>query len=194
MKIYKEGQEIFMSKRVMWITRTATFIALLIVMQVFTSSFGNTIITGSIVNFILIMSVMTCGFMTGLTVAVVSPIFAKFVGIGPLWVLIPFIIAGNIILVLMWNFIGNRNFGKKYISNIFAVVVAAAAKFLVLYISIVQVVIPLFLKLPEPKASVISNVFSFPQLLTALIGGMLAVNILPVIQKVLGNNGTKAHS
>ena len=90
-----------------WITRTAVFIALLIVLQMATAPLGNILITGSIVNLLLIISVMTCGLASGLSVAVISPVMAKLLGIGPLWSLIPFIAAGNIVLVLLWHFIGN---------------------------------------------------------------------------------------
>ena len=98
--------------KTLWITRTAVFIALLVVLQAATASLGNTIITGSVVNMLLVVSVMTCGMMSGLCVAVISPVMAKLIGIGPLWSLIPFIIAGNITLILTWHFIGNRNWGQ----------------------------------------------------------------------------------
>ena len=81
---------------VLWITCTAVFIALLIVMQAATAPLGNSIVTGSIVNLLLVTSVMTCGLSSGLTVAAVSPVMAKFLGIGPLWSLIPFIAAGDV--------------------------------------------------------------------------------------------------
>src|SRR5690554_5821411 len=101
-----------MNKKVLWITRTASFVALLVVLQFATSFLNNTMITGSIVNLILIISVMMGGLLCGSTVAVLSPIFAKFFGIGPLWTIIPFIALGNITLVLLWGFIGNRKVGK----------------------------------------------------------------------------------
>jgi hypothetical protein len=165
--------------KIRWITNTACFIALLIVMQAATAPLGNTIVTGSIVNLLLIVSVMTCGFASGLSVAIVSPIMAKFIGIGPLWSLIPFIIAGNVTLVLLWHFIGNRNIGRKYIAYIIALICAAIAKFGVLYIGIVRIAIPTILSLPEKQAAIISNMFSIPQFITALIGGALAVVLLP---------------
>lgn len=174
-----------MDKKVLWITRTAIFIALLIVMQAVTASLGNTIVTGSVVNLILIISVMTCGPLSGITVAAISPVVAKLFGIGPLWSLIPFIMLGNIVLVLLWHFIGSRNFGQKYISYIIALVAAAVAKFLVLYLGIARIAIPIILQLPEPQASVISNTFSIPQLITATIGGTLAVIILPILKKAI---------
>lgn len=171
-----------MNRKILWITRTAVLAALLIIMQAATAPFGNTLVTGSIVNLILIVSVMTCGLSTGVTVAIISPICAKFFGIGTFWTLIPFIIIGNVVLVLLWHLIGNRKFGKANIPYIIALVTAAAAKFLVLYISIVKIVIPVFLQPPQAKAAILSSTFSVPQLITALIGGVLAMIILPVLK------------
>ena len=172
--------------KVLWITRTAIFIALLIVLQAATAPFGNIFITGTIVNLLLIISVMTCGGSSGLIVAVISPVLAKFFGIGPLWILIPFIAAGNIVLILCWHFIGNRKMGSRHTALFAAMITAAVAKFLVLYIGIVRIVIPLFSGLPEQQAAVISNMFSIPQMITALAGGFIAAMILPSLKKAIG--------
>ena len=178
-------------RKILWITHTAIFIALLIVLQAATAPLGNPIITGSIVNLLLIISVMTCGLSSGLTVSVVSPVIAKFLGIGPLWALIPFIAAGNMVLVLLWHFIGNRSIGgKKYTAYIVALIVAAIVKFIVLYVGIVQIAVPIFLGLPEPQAAIISNIFSIPQLITALVGGALAVVLFPRLKKAV-SGGTE---
>jgi len=175
------------SKRnLLWITRTAIFIALLIVLQVATAPLGNIIVTGSIVNLLLIVSVMTYGLASGLTVAAISPVMAKFLGIGPLWSLIPFIAAGNIVLVLLWHFIGNQCIGRKYAAYIVALFCAAVSKFLVLYIGIVQIAVPVFLGLQEQQAAVISNMFSIPQLVTALVGGTFAIILFPRLKKAIG--------
>ena len=171
-------------ERTLWITRTAIFIALLVVLQAATGALGSTIITGSVVN-MLIVSVMTCGMTSGLCVAVISPVMAKLIGIGPLWSLIPFIVAGNITLVLIWHFIGNRRWGHKYTAPMIALAAAAIAKFLVLYLGIVQIAVPIFLKLPAPQAAVISNMFSIPQLLTALLGGGVALLVLTPLKKAI---------
>ena len=168
-------------EKTLWITRTAVFIALLIVVQAVTAPLGNTLVTGTLVNALLIVSVMTCGAMSGAAVAVVSPIMAKMVGIGPLWGLIPFIALGNIVLVLVWHFLGNRHMGTWYASGTAALAAAALAKFLTLYVGITRVAVPLLLRLPEPQASVGSGMFSVPQLITALLGGVVA---LPAIHAV----------
>ena len=195
--------------RIHWITRTAIFIALLIAMQTATAPLGNIILTGSIVNLLLIVSVMTCGLASGLSVAMVSPIMAKLLGIGPLWSIIPFLIAGNMTLVLLWHFVGNRNMGRKYaaynattkgteaygisttdkkgqyMSYIVALISASVAKFLVLYIGIVRIAIPVFLGLPYSQAAVVSNMFSIPQLVTAIVGGIVAIALLPTLKKAI---------
>ena len=172
-------------KSTTWITRTAIFIALLIVLQMATTPLGNIIVTGSIVNLLLIVSVMTCGLSSGLAVAIVSPVMAKILGIGPLWSLIPFIALGNVSLVIVWNFIGNRNMRGKYTVYIVAMLCAAVAKFLVLYVGIVQIAIPIFLRLPEQQAAVISSMFSIPQLITALVGGAVAIILFPRLKQAI---------
>jgi len=172
-------------KKILWITHTAIFIALLIVLQAVTAPFGNIFITGTIVNLLLIVSVMTCGLKSGLSVAVISPVIAKFFGIGPLWILIPFIAAGNIVLILLWHFIGNRPAKHGYISYISALITASAAKFFVLYLGIVKIAVPLFLGLPAQQAMMVSQMFSIPQLITASCGGILAIIILPSLKKAI---------
>jgi hypothetical protein len=161
---------------------------MLIVLQVATAPLGNIFVTGSIVNLLLIVSVMTCGLASGLTIAAISPVMAKFLGIGPLWSLIPFIAVGNIVLVLLWHFIGNQSTGRKYAANFVALLCAAVSKFLVLYIGIVQVAVPVFLGLPEQQAAVISNMFSIPQLVTALVGGTFAIILFPRLKKAIGES------
>ncbi|MEA4816040.1 MAG: ECF transporter S component [Lachnospiraceae bacterium] len=172
--------------KVFWITSTAIFIALLIILQAATAPLGNMFVTGSIVNLLLIISVMTCGLSSGLAVGVISPIMAKLFGIGPLWSLIPFIMLGNSVLILLWHLVDKLNKGNKFFPYILALVFAATAKFFTLYIGIVKIAIPLFLGLPEKQAAAISNMFSVPQLITAMIGGALAITILPTLKKAIG--------
>lgn len=64
-------------ERTLWMTRTAVFIALLAVLQVAAGALGSTIITGAVVNMLLIVSIMACGMISGLCAAVISPVMAK---------------------------------------------------------------------------------------------------------------------
>lgn len=177
-----------MSRKILWITQTAVLIALMAAIQFVTSPLGNTVLTGSLVNLILIISVMLCGYPSGLTVAITSPVIAKLLNIGPLWELIPFIILGNISLITVWHLTENRFRNKKW-RHFLAAIAAAVGKFLILYIGIVVIAVPLLLQLQDPQASVISAMFSFPQLITALIGGGLAMLMLPVLKKAIKTAG-----
>ena len=56
-----ERRQQIMNKRTLWITRTAVLTAMLVVLQAATQATGNTVITGSVVNMLLIISVMACG-------------------------------------------------------------------------------------------------------------------------------------
>jgi hypothetical protein len=175
-----------MHKHILWITRTAIFTALLIVTQAATAALGNQFVTGSAVNLILIVATMTCGLPSGLTVAVISPIFATLLGIGPQFPpIIPVMMLGNSVLVVAWGLIGNRDIINKHVARIIALIVGALAKYLVLYFGVVHIAIPLFMDLPPERAIVISGIFSVPQLITASIGGAIAVVILPMIKKAI---------
>ena len=168
-----------------WITRTAIMTALLVVLQMATAPLGNPLITGSAVNMLLIISVMTCGLPTGLSVAALSPIAAKFIGIGPYWSLIPFIIAGNVTLVIIWHFICKLTFKLVIMPYLIALAAAAAGKFAVMYSGVARIAVPYLLQLPEQQAAAISSMFSVQQLFTALTGGALAALILPALTKAL---------
>ena len=178
-------------RRTFWITRTALLTALLIVLQAATMPLGNSLVTGSIGNMLLVVSVMTCGLSSGLCVAAISPVIAKLFGIGPLWSLIPFIAAGNVVLVVLWHVIGSRGMGgKKHTARLAALVTAAVAKFLVLYVGIVKIAVPVLLNLPERQAAVISAMFSVPQLVTALAGGAFALALIPRLKRAAGEEGS----
>jgi Protein of unknown function (DUF1393). len=175
------------SKEILWITKTAIFTAILIIIQVATAPLGNTLITGSGVNMILIVSVMILGLSSGVTIAVISPILAKLLGIGPLWALIPFIMVGNLVFVIIWHLIGKKDLGNKEVTSyIVALIVAALAKFAALYLGVVKIAIPIIIKLPEPQATAISAMFSIPQLVTAVIGGVIAITLIQVLKQAIG--------
>ncbi len=86
-----------MDKAVTRITRTALFTALLVALQAATLPFGNTLVTGSVVNLLLILAALFLDLPAAAAVGLLSPAVAKFLGIGPLWALIPFIALGNLV-------------------------------------------------------------------------------------------------
>jgi len=174
-------------KKVLWITKTAVFLALLIVLQAGSRMFGQ-LVTGSLVNLTLIICVMTCGMSSGAVIALCSPVLAKLIGIGPLWTIIPFVMFANLVLIMIWRFVGMIKIANKHIVRLFTLIIAAACKFTALYAGVVKLALPLFLDLQPKQEAVISAMFSLNQLFTALIGGAAATVILPVLEKSILRN------
>lgn len=171
-------------RRISWIARTAMCIALLIVFQAVTAQMGQ-LVTGTLVNMVLVVAAVASGLSSGLCVALISPVFAKLLGIGPLWEIIPFVALGNAVLVLAWHLIGGGRIKNRLVGYLVALPVAAAAKYAVLYLGVVKLAVEIWLKLPQPQAGVISQMFSLPQLFTALMGGAVAILVLIPLRKAL---------
>lgn len=167
------------------LTRTALMIALLIVVQLITKTLGQ-YITGSLVNFILASSSLLFGLKCSFVVALLSPFLAFMLGIGtPIIQLVPFIALGNIVYVLLICSWKEKMEGK--VNGIIAIIISSIFKFLTLYILITKVVLPL-LGLPEAKVAALSVAFSWLQLFTALIGGLLAYSVIPQLSKLKKRN------
>jgi len=171
--------------RVRWIAQTGIFLALLVVAQLVTRPFGNSILTGSVNNMLFVLAVMFCGLSSAAVLGVISPIIAFLMGMAPFLPFVPVIIVGNLALVALWYLIALRKGSGSLPLNIAALVISAVVKFLILYFGIVRFVVPLVLGLAEPQASVVSAAFSWPQLVTATIGGVLALLLFRALSKAL---------
>ena len=178
-----------MNKKVRWITETAVMLALLVALQALTKGFGQ-FVTGSCVNAVLAVTVLTAGMGSGIVVAVLSPVLAYLLGIAPQILVLPAIMAGNTVFVVLLRLIAGTD-SRKVGQQIAAWLIAALAKFAVLYLIVVKVVCGvmapslLAATLKEPMLKALPATFSWPQLITALIGGGIALLIVPVIRKAL---------
>lgn len=174
------------------IAQTAIFLALLIVFQYVSKPLGQ-LVTGSLVNFTLIGSVLAVGLAGGAAVALISPFLAFSLGIGPAFVqLIPMIALGNLVLVLVYHFM-LKNYktsiqGKNLVMWVATVFLAAGAKFAALYFGVVKVVLPSMSQLKPPQVTALSGTFSLPQFITATIGGALAFLVMPAVLNALHKN------
>jgi len=179
-------------KRILWITQTAIFIALLVSAQAITRPLGQ-FVTGSCVNFILVTACILLGLSSASVVAIISPLFAfLIIGIPAFPLLIPFMMAGNLVLVIIIYFVSGKSFDnltrKSYIRICLAIAIGAISKFLVLYIGIVQIALTLIPEINQPQIDAMSAVFSWPQLVTAFIGSSLAITVMPTLKKALKFN------
>ena len=178
-----------MNKKLRWITETAIMLALLVSLQALTKGFGQ-LVTGSCVNAILAITVLVAGFSSGLTVALISPVLAFLLGIAPQILTVPAIMVGNTVYVVLLYVIAGKS--GNIVRKVIAWIVAAAAKFAALYGIVVGLICGVLAEglmaagtLKEPMLKALPATFSWPQLITALIGGAIALAIAPVIRKAL---------
>lgn len=167
------------------ITATALMLALLVTLQFVSKPFGQ-IVTGSIVNLILIISTVFIGFFGGVAVGLLSPIVAFMLGIGtPLFVIVPFIMLGNMAVVVIFAVAPKvLEPSSRILIAATPILAGAMLKYMVLYFGVTKLA-PMFVVIPEKQMSVLVVAFGVTQLITAIIGGVVATIILPVLKKAI---------
>ena len=176
-----------MNKKIRWITETGVMLALLIALQWVGSQIPapmlKQLVTGSLVNAVLAVTVLVAGLPSGITVALISPVMAYLLSIPTQVVAIPAIMVGNTVFVILLYYIAGRN--SRIIWRQFAAwLIAAAVKFAALYALVVWMICGLVLA-GDPQAAKLMTPFSWPQLVTALIGGGVALLLVPLLRKAL---------
>ena len=178
------------NKKIRWITETAIMLALLVTLQALTKPMGQ-LVTGSCVNAILAVSALVGGLGCGVTVALISPVLAFLLGIAPQVLTVPAIMAGNTVYVILLWVLADKT-GKNLVKQAIAWIAAAAAKFAALYAIVVWLICGVLAQnllaagvMKEPMLKALPATFSWPQLFTALIGGAVALLIVPVLRKAL---------
>ncbi|MDD5696522.1 MAG: iron hydrogenase [Candidatus Pacebacteria bacterium] len=141
---------------------------------IFAPLLKNQMITGPLVNFLLFSSAVLLGRGVALSFCVFPSVISLASGLLPLVLapVVPFIVLSNMILVLSFDFLRKKNL---YL----AVILSALLKFLFLS-STSSLVLAMFNK---SAASQVALMMGYPQLLTALAGGFLAIVFLKIINE-----------
>ncbi len=129
-------------------------------------------ITGPIINATLFVSTAFLGAKAGILVGLIPSVVALSAGLLPsvLAPMVPFIMISNAILVLVFDALKNKNYWLRVIAS-------SALKFIFLYATS-SVVINLLLK--KEIAQQVAMMMSWPQLITAISGGIVAYLILKI--------------
>jgi len=94
-----------MNKKIRWITETAVMLALLLCLQWLGSWIPTPpikqLVTGTMVNCVLAVTALVAGRSSGITVALISPLFAYLLSISQVITSVPLIMAGNVCYVLL---------------------------------------------------------------------------------------------
>lgn len=156
-----------------WLTRTALLLALTVILQMFG---WPQLVTGPLVNAMLLLTATFVDPLSGVVVGLLSPWIAFLRGIlaAPLAPMIPFIMLGNACYVLIYSWLKGKNW-----SRLLGLVTASVVKFLILGIAVRFVT-----KLPPP----VTKAMQWPQLITALIGGLIAIAVTQLIPQTNEGN------
>ncbi len=178
-----------MRKNILWITRTAVLLALLVVLQWLTKPWGQ-LVTGSCVNGVLAIAALFGGVSCGLTVALVSPVCAYLFGIAPQILTVPVIMLGNAAFVALLGLVGGAS--KPLWRNAVGGLAGAVSKFLILFFLVKFGICGILAEglmaqglLKAPMLNALPATFGVTQLATALIGGAVALALLPVLKKAI---------
>ena len=136
--------------------------------------FKQQLIAGTIVNATLIIGVSLLGARDGLIIGLIPSSFALATGLLPpvLAPMVPFIILGNAILVLTFAYLSKFNYWV-------GVLVGGVLKFAFLY-GFSSVVIGLLIN--KQVASSVAQMMSWPQLVTAIAGGIVAFGVIKMVK------------
>lgn len=151
-----------------FITKTALLLGITLAFQMMALP---QFVTGPAVNAMLILSTIAVGYKSAMTIGALTPVIAFLRGIlaPPLGPAIPFIVLGNWLYILIYNFLETTN-------KLMAVILASLAKF-----AILAVAVSLIIDVPPQVAQMLQ----VPQLITALAGGLVALLVAPALNKSL---------
>lgn len=165
------------------LVRSALLLALAIAIQAIGSRIPqlSQLFVGSVVNAVLLMGVMICGTTWACMIGGLTPLLAWLIGqlAAPMGPFVPFIMIGNIILVLIFGLL----YSDSKIRQIAGLILGAFLKFCFLYLSASKLVALFNLGIPKPIASKLVIMMGIPQLTTALIGGFIALLLFNILNK-----------
>lgn len=165
------------------IVLSAVFMAAAIILQLIGRTFVevNPLLIGPLINTVILLTTYICGLTCGILISILTPVAAALLGaLSPMLVpFVPFIIIGNIVFSVVFA----TFMKKKKIGLYLGVVLSSIAKFLFLSFSATKLVYMINLKISEKSLKMIAAAFTTPQLVTALLGGVIAIIILKLLEK-----------
>lgn len=176
-----------------WNVRAMCRTALLLALCVASQFLKNTsiFITGTAVNAILILATLSCGPAGGCVIALISPFTAWLITGNAVMTAIPLIpwgiALGNLVLViLVW--LCSRLPGAWM--AVVGMAVGSCFKALTMWLLLVKTILPCFgvaAGIPAAKLAVLASNYGLPQLITALLGSVVAFFVWTPLKKYLKN-------
>lgn len=165
------------------LVKSALFLSIAIVFQSMGRAYPqiSQSFVGPAVNSVLILTALICGTSWGVAVGALTPLLAYMTGqlqaaMGPF---LPFIMIGNIIFVLCAGLMKKyKPYGKEA-----GLVLGAVLKFSFLYFSALKLIYIFNLDIKPAVAKNLAVVMGYPQLLTALAGGIVALVLVRLLER-----------
>ncbi|MDD3243423.1 MAG: ECF transporter S component [Eubacteriales bacterium] len=174
--------------KVKWLVYTALMCALAVVAQnlralpfLAPSQPLSTYVIGSLVNACLIIAACVVGWKGGLVVSCVTPVVALLQGHLPFALLMPLVAAGNFIYVLLFWLAAEKI--KKPWAKWAGGIAASLVKTAFLYLTIAKLFVAFGVPQGAPAGKVLAVNFSYPQLVTAVIGLAVALSVTALLKK-----------
>jgi len=154
----------------------AWFIGLMAVASILPRFIHNQFITGPIINATLFLGAVTLGTGNAMLISLVPSVVALSSGLLPIPLapMIPFIMISNAILIIVFNYARKINFGA-------GAILASLTKYVFLYGTSYLVAHMILQKTIAAKAA--ATMMTWPQLVTALVGALIAFGLLKVLKK-----------
>lgn len=143
----------------------------------------QTLVIGSLVNLVIIIASWYVGLWSGIAVSLVMPLYALIQGHLPIPHMFIVVALGNSLLAIFVRLLYAPKLGVRASAGVFLGVIA---KFLTQWMLVAWIVAPLFA--PNAKiAAALGVSFSWIQLLTGIIGAVLAFVIYPRLKQFRTN-------
>ena len=186
---------------VRFMTRTAILLALTLVFQVFGKDLASgllvppmyqSFVVGPLVNLCLLVATAFAGIWSGVAVALLAPLGAFATGSVPEPLFMPVIALGNVILVLCFatadHMADKLKPHMKLMLRSIGILFGAVFKTIWLWGGI-TVYMSLF-AVQAPVRQLLGFAYSWPQAVTAAIGGVLAIVVLKFLEKAIPKTET----
>jgi len=163
---------IFAKKQIISLTQFAALLGVVLIAPIFHQQF----ITGSIVNAVLFLATIMLGWPAAVAIGTLPSLMAAGFGTlpSPLIPMIPFIITSNVILIVIFFLLKNKNYWLAAGSG-------AILKFLFLFATSTTLFTFLW---PQKIAASMATMMSWPQLYTALLGSVVAFLALKMLKSI----------
>jgi len=157
-------------------------LSIFVTLAVVAPYFGNQLITGSLVNALLFISVTTMGVESAFLLCLIPSLISMYTGLLPLALspMVLFIMTGNALLVLTFWKLVNPSTLLRAGNFWFGAVSASIIKFVFIWCAGILLANSVL----HGVASKVMLMVSWPQLVTALSGACLAFLFLKIIKKI----------